>query len=184
MSEQPSGNEPVEEVSVPDICDLVLDDHELFRRRFAELDERRASGAGESVLIGVWESLAGELERHAAAEEELFYPRLLHRGSNAEEETEDAIDDHNKIRDAIAEAKGADPGTDLWWSAVLSAREENSKHIAEEERGALPDFRANVDPRHRQELGARWLEFATRHAGGRGIEVSNEDPDAYIERNS
>lgn len=169
---------------MPDICDLVLDDHEQFRRRFAELDDKRASGAVAAALAGVWGHLAGELERHAAAEEELFYPRLLHRGSDAQEETEDAIKDHNKIRDAIALADQADPGTDQWWSAVARAREENSKHIAEEERGALPDFRRNVDPARREELGARWLAFSTRHAGGSGIEVANADPGDYIERNS
>jgi hypothetical protein len=26
---------------MPNICDLILDDHETFRRRFAELDEHR-----------------------------------------------------------------------------------------------------------------------------------------------
>ena len=49
------------------------------------------------------------LELHAAAEEEVFYPALLqvglaaHRPAGVEDETLDAIKDHNEIRDAVAE---------------------------------------------------------------------------------
>ncbi len=124
---------------MPDICDLILDDHEIFRRRFAELDENQA--AESDVLAGVWEPLGELLDRHAAAEEAVFYPRLLHRGEHAEKETDDAISDHNKIRDAVRDARGGEAGSPVWWEAVKRARRENSDHMAEEERGALADFR-------------------------------------------
>src|SRR4051794_41409715 len=91
-----------ERTSVPDICDLILDDHEIFRRRFAELDDERRSDV--AVVCALWAPLAEHLERHANAEEDLFYPALLRRGADAEEETDDAIRDHNKIRDAVRRA--------------------------------------------------------------------------------
>jgi hypothetical protein len=164
---------------MPDICDLVLDDHERFRRLFAELDDHRAEGGGAFELASLWASLAEMLERHAGAEEELLYPRLLRKGADAEEETEDAIHDHNGIRQGIARAAQAVVGSEDWWGAVLDTRRENSDHIAEEERGALPDLRSHVDRATRRELGARWLRYSREHAGGTGLSLDQQDVDEY-----
>lgn len=165
--------------AVPDICDLILDDHETQRRRFAELDEHR-DGPPE-VLQSHWGPLGVMLELHAAAEEELFYPRLLAVGVEAKDETEDAISDHNEIRDAVRRANDLQAGSDEWWDAVRAARESNGDHMAEEERGALADLRAHDDPSIRAELGARWVEYTTEHAGLRGLSVTDRDPDHYVE---
>ena len=165
---------------MPDICDLILDDHAVFRRRFAELDELRAQGAEPATLDGVWTPLAGMLERHAAAEEEILYPKLLVRGDNPDEETDDAIRDHNDIRDAIKRALKAEPGSGAWWDAVLAAREDNSDHMAEEEREPLPDFRLHTAADLRERLGAQWLDYAATHAGGKAVSLDDEDPKRYI----
>ena len=167
---------------MPDVCDLILDDHETLRRRFAELDEHREA-SGE-VLAARWSPLADLLELHAATEEEVFYPRLLDTGTQAEDETDDAISDHNKIRDAVRRAAGARAGTVDWWQAVKDAREANSDHMAEEERGALADLRAHDTPDDRLRLGDEWVAFAAEHAGMRGLRAEDRDPEEYIEQNS
>ena len=62
--------------------------------------------------------LARRLVTHAQAEETIFYPALLQRGDPDglfTEETVDAIRDHNKIRDAIAEADRQQPGSPAWF---------------------------------------------------------------------
>lgn len=68
-----------------------------------------------------------------------------------------------------------------WWDAVGEARTQNSEHMAEEERGAIADLRTNADAGTREQLGSRWLSFREKHAGLRGIDVENRDPDEYIE---
>lgn len=165
---------------MPEITELIIDEHEQFRRRFAELDDLRASQATTNELSPVWETLADLLERHASAEEQLFYPRLMRRGENAEEETEDAVSDHNEIRDAVRRAQQEETGTEGWWSAVLDARDSNSDHMAEEEREALPDFREHVDQQTRHESGAQWLMFVKAHAGARGLDLDDVDVDSYL----
>ncbi len=169
---------------MPDICDLILDEHGIFRRRFAELDERRGEGASSEILGRLWQPLAELLDRHASAEEDTFYPGLLRRGAHGDEETDDAIRDHNKIRDAVRDANDHDVGSQGWWEAVDRAREENSDHMAEEERGPLADFRVHSDAADRDALGARFVAFSAEHAGGRGISGDDKDPDAYIEANT
>lgn len=167
---------------MPDICDLVLDDHATFRRRFGDLDEHRDADGDQ--LARLWKPLGDLLELHAAVEERVFYPSLLETGSNAKEETEDAINDHNEIRDAVAKAGKENPGSPAWWSAVDEARDQNSDHMAEEERGAIADLRANAAPELRDELGVRWLSFREEHAALRGLEIEDKDPEAYLKHPS
>lgn len=165
---------------MPDICDLILDDHEHFRRRFAELDELHSAEAVADRLKEVWAPLADRLDLHAAAEEAIFYPMLLEEGVRAEEETSDAVSDHNDIRDAVRRAAEVTLGSGEWWSAVDDAREANSGHMAEEERGAIADARRHAPDERRTELGARFVRFGEEHAGMRSLEARDKDPAAYV----
>jgi hypothetical protein len=161
-----------------DITALILDDHAAFRRGFARLDDAQ----GDHELGAIWEALALHLDIHAEAEEAILYPHLVKRGGDqGAEETDDAIGDHNKIRDAIAEAKRHPYGSEQWWAAVWQARRENSEHLAEEEDGALPDFRRHASRELRIELGARWLTFYGDHPNGRDLIFSDKDPQKYIQ---
>src|ERR1700678_653298 len=90
-----------------DITQLILDDHHEQRRLFAIVEQVDRSNT--KALSAVWGRLASFLELHAAAEEAIFYPALLRVGISAnrkagvEDETLDAIHDHNDIRDSVAE---------------------------------------------------------------------------------
>ncbi len=163
-----------------DITQIILDEHAWFRRAFAQLDE-----ATDDQLASLWALLEGRLEVHARAEESLFYPELLDEGDDAEDETDDAIGDHNDIREATSRARSETVGSDDWWSAVAAARRANSDHMGEEEREALADFRRNTDPARRHELGAAFAAFIAGHTTI-DIELIEQgpDPDDYIEDHS
>ena len=88
-----------------DITDLILEDHTWFRTQFFALDLLYGRDTPDHDLRQVWGPLATRLDMHASAEEELFYPQLLRRGQeDPEEETLDAIGDHNAIRDGVRDA--------------------------------------------------------------------------------
>jgi hypothetical protein len=159
-----------------DITALIMDDHEWFRRQFARLDD--ASGAAE--LASIWTPLASRLGTHAAAEESIFYPRLLQRGADADSETSDAVGDHNKIRDAVADAQHHEVGSSEWFTAVARARAENTEHLGEEEDEGLSDFRKHASWELREQLGRQWLEFYAKHQGGRGVSGAQLDPEDYL----
>lgn len=162
-----------------DVTDLILDDHAEMRRQFADLDD----ASGSEQLGGIWASLSVLLDLHAATEEAVFYPHLLRHAAEAEEETDDAIRDHNAIRDAVAAAGRAQVGSDQWWAAVRTARQENDEHMAEEEREALPDFRQHAPDDLRHELATRFLAFKAAHPGEQGADIGDKDPRRYIEDN-
>ncbi|HEX6405529.1 MAG TPA: hemerythrin domain-containing protein [Pseudonocardiaceae bacterium] len=158
-----------------DITQLILDDHDAFRRQFAALDD-----ADPAELRALWDPLADLLEVHAAAEEAIFYPQLMRRGDDAEDETVDAIGDHNDIRDGVREAARHPVGSSKWWDGVWQARRANSDHMAEEEDDALADFRRNTPLSVREDLGRQFNEFKTNHAGAQSIDTDDKDPEGYV----
>src|SRR5947209_317643 len=168
-----------------DITDIILEQHHEQRRAFALLDDVPRDDV--KALDAIWSRLAVLLEVHAEAEERFFYPRLLKLGTgggsaeSASSETEDAIKDHNEIRDAIREAAKHAPGSDEWWHAVLEARESNSDHMAEEEREDLADFRHHADLQTRHEVAVAFLTFENEHASG--ITPRDKDPQEYVDEN-
>jgi hypothetical protein len=165
-----------------DIVELIYADHDWFRRQFFLLD---AAGRPED-LIAIWAPLALRLDTHADAEETVFYPQLLAVGDNGDpkDETEDAIGDHNKIRDAVADAERHEVGAPEWFEAVGRARKENGEHLDEEEREALADFIKSADLQLRHDLAMQWLAFYRDHADGRGVDKSDKDPEDYISEHS
>lgn len=163
---------------MPDICDVIYDEHAYFYRAFDELYEARSEEP--EVLNSRWETIAAVFERHAAAEEEILYPALLPRAEHGVEETEDAIKDHNIIRDALREAEAHEAGSEQWWAAIDRARAENDEHMQEEEREGLPDFKAHSEASLRETLGNRFLAFNAAHPRAEGLDVSDKDPDDYI----
>jgi hypothetical protein len=171
-----------------DVTELVLEDHHTLRLRFAALDDAQDmtdAGQRREALSVLWTDLANLLEVHAQCEEEVFYPQLLKKQTeDGEDEAEDAIDDHNKIRDAVREAARHDIDSDDWWKAVGEARTENSKHIAEEEREALPDFRHASTLEQRQQLAVTWTQWRTEHQPPQDIDDEDKDAQTYIEENS
>ena len=165
-----------------DITDIILEQHNEQRRLFGFLQEIDRNDV--EALTAIWSRLRGLLDVHAEAEERFFYPHLLKEGTGASDsesaadETRDAIEDHNKIRDAAKEADDHDVGSDAWFKAVCKADLENSKHMAEEERQGLADFRRHSSLEERHQLGARVLAFVSRHLTG--VRPVDKDPDDYV----
>lgn len=164
-----------------DITELILDDHREQRRLFAVLEQ--IDRTDTAALSAIWTRLAAFLEVHAEAEEELFYPELLRVGTAGdadavEEETEDAIADHNAVRDAIAAVAGHEVGSDGWYEAVAKANEANSDHMAEEEREGLTDFRRHTGLRLRHDLAVSFAAFEARNSTG--VPAADKDPERYV----
>jgi hypothetical protein len=146
-----------------DITELILFQHHEQRRMFALLDEMSRDDI--EGLGAVWGRLEVLLEVHAEAEEEFFYPPLLRLGrgtpeSDVVEEVEDAIKDHNEIRDGIRQVRAAEPGSD-------------------EELEDLADFRRHTDLQARHDIAVQFAVFQAKHP--QGVPIQLKDPKQYIE---
>ena len=168
-----------------DITQLILDDHAEQRRLFAILEQIDPKDV--DALTKVWGRLSAFLDVHAEAEERFFYPELMKVGKSANDaegndagpETEDAIEDHNKLRDAVKAVGRHKVGTKAWIEAVGKANVVNSKHMGEEERQGLTDFRRTASLESRHDLAIKFAAFEAEHITG--VKPVNKDPEAYVE---
>lgn len=167
-----------------DITEIIQQQHDEQRRGFAALEEWPRDDT--DGLAAMWRRLAILLENHAEAEERYFYPELLKLGKGAadasdeKEEVDDALHDHNKIREAIREVGQSTTGTPQWWAAVTDCNVHNSTHMGEEERQDLADFRRQASLQLRHDIALDFLRWEARHAAS-GVTPTDKDPDEYIE---
>jgi Hemerythrin HHE cation binding domain len=170
-----------------DITDEILHQHGEQRRMFAILDEFPRDDV--EGLAALWKRLEIFLETHAEGEEKYFYPELLKLGTgyadadSVDEEVEDAVKDHNEIRDAVVKASGLETGSDAWWNAVTEARIANDDHMAEEERQDLADFRLHASRDLRHDIAVKFLRYEALKAA-EGITPVDKDPEQYVADNS
>jgi hypothetical protein len=167
-----------------DITQLILDDHHEQRRLFAIIEQ--IDPADARSLSAVWKRLSTFLEVHAETEERIFYPQLLRVGRAAgeaevvEDETLDAIKDHNEIRDAVAGVAGQAVGSDGWYAAVAAANKANSDHMAEEEREGLTEFRRHAPLQLRHDLAVAFAAY--ENANVTGVKPVDKNPQLYIDQ--
>lgn len=165
-----------------DITQLIADDHAEQRRLFAQIDELTNDNA--DALKAIWSRLRALLDAHAEAEERFFYPEVLKVGhgaadsDSAADETQDAIKDHNAIRDIAAAVDKEKLGSTDWFNAVAKVNKANGDHMAEEERQGLSDFRQHADLEWRHQLGIRFAQYRAEHLTG--VAPVDKDPHKYV----
>jgi hypothetical protein len=169
-----------------DITQLILDEHAQQRSLFAQIDS--IDPANVEALTALWGRLKNLLDSHAEAEERFFYPRLMKIGTggndadSAAEETEDAIEDHNDIRDTGEAVQKHPVGSKAWFEAVGDCNKANSDHMAEEERQGLTDFRKHATLEERHDLAVQFATFEAQHLTG--VKVVDKDPDEYVKKHA
>jgi hypothetical protein len=95
-----------------------------------------------------------------------------------EDETLDAIHDHNDLRDAVVEVGRHAVGSDAWYAAVAGANLANGDHMAEEEREGLTDFRRLAGLQQRHDLAVAFAAYEARNVTG--VRPVDKDPAAYV----
>ncbi len=171
-----------------DITQLILDDHAEQRRLFSIIEQ--IDPKDTDALSAVWGRLSAFLDVHAEAEEKYFYPELMKvgeaandaEGDDAGPETIDAIEDHNKLRDAVKAVEQHKVGTKAWIEAVGEANVVNSKHMGEEERQGLTDFRRNAEREVSNDLAVKFAAFEASHITG--VKPVNKNPEGYVEKHA
>lgn len=113
-----------------DAFELLKKDHKKVSQLFQEVEA--ASGQTKKQIFS---RLKTELDVHAKTEERIFYPALENKEA-AREITLEAYEEHNVVKDLLAELDNGDPAQDEW-DAKLTVLKENVEHHVEEEEGEL-----------------------------------------------
>lgn len=154
-----------------DIVEVILADHRRIRRLVAAVQEtgRRGDTASAWPLGPVWRRLAGLVELHAEAEQEICYLEMFGSGPPGAARWRDAVADHDDIRAMLAEAALQPAGSPAWWRAVFPATRLICDQMEAEERDVLACFARCAAPQLRHELAQRWASFvAARIRDGAG----------------
>ena len=123
------------------------------------MDDATRYGNGPDWIAAVWQRLAGLLDIHTRAEEEICYlpafgsgPRGIQRMRNARARNDD-------IRGAIGEARLQPVGSPLWWHAVRAVLSIAADHSDSEESQAISGWMLSLPVSRRRELGRQWTGF-------------------------
>jgi hypothetical protein len=84
---------------------------------------------------------------------------MFSAGPEATALRQEAIADHDDIREALGEASVHHVGSALWWRAVRAALAVSADHVDREERGVLADWQLRSTMSQRRELGRQWSAF-------------------------
>lgn len=131
-------NEPSED---PTIYEVIRDDHEDV----SDLLEDLANEEDAERRAELFEELRDELERHARAEEAVFYDVLLQR-EDTKGMAREAIREHAEIRRLLAELDDISERADDRWDSTLEALAAAvRKHVENEENGIFAAVEGILD---------------------------------------
>ncbi|WP_374581061.1 hemerythrin domain-containing protein [Pseudoduganella sp.] len=116
-----------------DALKLLMQDHAYTRAMFTEYEALGPRAfAGKRQLV---ERIFRELERHAAIEEEIFYPALREAVSDSESQLDEAEVEHASVKALLSQLGQMDSRDELYDAKVRVLGEYVAHHVREEEGG-------------------------------------------------
>lgn len=109
---------------MPQILELIREDHDLIRALFDELESNPETRDVRCI------TLRRELPGHMYAEEATLYAHLRER---VPEEIRRSLDEHTEVRETLARFETIPQRDDAWMPALVDLRERVEAHFASEE---------------------------------------------------
>jgi hemerythrin superfamily protein len=131
--------------------DLLARDHRTVRDLFLEFERTPLGDA--STRQELFERIVDELEVHARAEEEIFYPAVR----TASRRVDDAEAGHRHLRAVIGEVEAHEPESSEFTAAVRLVKRIVLAHVMEEETGVFLDAE-RLGTQELERLGTAILE--------------------------
>jgi iron-sulfur cluster repair protein YtfE (RIC family) len=119
---------------------LLKEDHQKIR----ELIMKYSSLGPEEIeqKEDLFAMLRAELSDHSTVEEEIFYPAIAQvEQPDAELKTEEALEEHQKVRNLLEELSSLTPGEVDFEARMKTLKESVEQHAEEEERDLFKMFK-------------------------------------------
>lgn len=143
-----------------DIYQVLHDDHEEVAELFDEVDS--TSDEQGARRLDLYQAIRRALVRHAAAEEEVFYPRL-EQDDESHSPAIDAISEHEEMRRLLDDIDGL-PEPDAEWVGLMGElRDLFEKHVEEEEGDLFARARELFDDDEAREMARAFQESKDSH---------------------
>jgi hemerythrin-like domain-containing protein len=144
-----------------DAIALLKQDHKTVRTLFRRFE--RAGANATSTRQQLAKQIIEELSRHAAIEEELFYPTVRETFPDDQEYVLEALEEHHAAKAMLAELDRLPATHERFRAKMMLLIESVERHIVEEEATVFPELRRAIGRKRLTELGAA-LERAKHSA--------------------
>jgi hemerythrin-like domain-containing protein len=142
-----------------DAITLLKDDHKTVERLFKRFEKAGPRAYAEKRDLA--DRICEELSRHAAVEEQLFYPVTRATVPGVEDVALESLEEHHIVKWVLSELDDMDV-RDERFVAKMTVLIENVRHHVEEEEGDyFPKVREELGRKELQELGEAMAEAKT-----------------------
>jgi iron-sulfur cluster repair protein YtfE (RIC family) len=130
-------------------------DHRRIERLFKSFE--KSSDRAYRTKRRLVDEMIRELSRHAAIEEQIFYPAARREVPTTTDDVLEALEEHHVAKWLLSELEQMDPHNERFDAKVTVLIESVRHHVREEEQTLFPEIRGGVSRKELTELGARLL---------------------------
>ncbi len=142
-----------------DAFTLLKNDHQEVAAMFQQLEG--TSEQDVAVRQQIFTQLKQALDIHAHIEETILYP-VLKQAAETREITVEAYEEHQEVKDLLAELSGMDAGSEDWMDTITELKDSVEHHVEEEEGEMFPQAREVLSPQQLDEIGTRLQQEKTQ----------------------
>src|SRR6478609_499347 len=139
-----------------DAITLLKNDHQTVEKLF-----KRFEATGDGALVErrkIVDQIIEELSKHAAIEEQLFYPVTRATVDEIDDVVLEAVEEHHIVKWLLDELETMDPADERFKAKVTVLIENVRHHVEEEEQDYFPKVRAELGRNDLNELGDAMAE--------------------------
>ena len=133
-----------------DAFELLKNDH----AKVSSLFDRIEPATDATTRQQLFAQLKQELELHAHIEETILYPALKQK-AETRDITEEGYEEHQEVKDLLAELEATPADSEEWSDMILELRENVEHHVEEEEGEMFTKAREVLSEQQINEIGAR-----------------------------
>jgi hemerythrin superfamily protein len=134
-----------------DAITLLKADHQTVQRLFRTFEQ--AGERARSTKAKTVTAIVRELSKHAAIEEQVFYPAVRREVPDASGEVLESLEEHHVVKWLCSEIERLTPDDERFAPKVTVLIESVRHHIREEERTLFPDVRQALGRTRLREIG-------------------------------
>ena len=131
-----------------DPFELLISDHQ----KVSELFEQIENDEDQAVQENTFAKIKQELTVHAEIEETYLYP-LVRQYTETQELTAEAIEEHQEVKQLLAELNEMTPMDEDWEDTIQELKEAVEHHVEEEENEMFPKAKEILDEATINQLG-------------------------------
>ena len=133
-----------------DAFEMLKNDHAKVSSLFEQIEATTDTTARQ----GLFTQLKQELDVHTHIEETILYPALK-QPAETREITEEAYEEHQEVKDLLAELAATPADSEEWSDMIVELKENVEHHVEEEESEMFPKARTVLSAEQIADIGAR-----------------------------